>query len=68
MIHQENFSTLSGHMQDGEEIHMTNGDILTLKAVLRGWQLFRIDGRPYCEPTANSAEISRVVLGYGGGV
>jgi len=65
MIHQENFSTLSGHMQDGEEIHMANGDILTLKAVMRGWQLYRMDGRPYGESTASAAEIARLVVGYG---
>jgi len=65
MIHQENFSTLSGHMQDGEEIHMANGDILMLKAVMRGGQLYRMDGLPYGEATANASEIVRLVVMYG---
>lgn len=42
---QDNFTVLKGHINDGQNILMNNGDTFTIKADLKGWLLFSSCGR-----------------------
>lgn len=60
LIHQREFHSMRGHVADGNEIRMNNGDTLVLKAVMKGWQLFK-DNEPWAPPT-NSAYIIECLI------
>lgn len=58
---QDAFSSMRGHVADGCEIVMRNGDVLTLKSVIQGWQLFDQNNRPFNAPT-NSAHVVECIV------
>lgn len=55
---------LRGHVCDGMEVAMNNGDVMTVKAVMSGWQLFDQKGRPYAVPTNSAVVLECVVVSY----
>lgn len=61
---QKNFHSGYGHVADGTTIKMDNGDVLTLKAVMKGWQLFDEQGRPHSIPTNSAFVIDCLVFAY----
>lgn len=64
---QDAFHPLRGHMQDGCQISMSSGDILTLRAVMGGWELRRADGSAVAPPSADARVITDQVVGYQSG-
>ncbi len=60
---QQAFHSMRGHVTDGCEIQMDNGDLLTLKAVHGGWQLFN-NGVPQMVPTDSAHVVECVVFSY----
>lgn len=60
---QQAFHAMRGHVTDGCEIQMDNGDLVVLKAVMGGWQLF-VDGRPYSTPTDSAHVVECLVFSY----
>ncbi len=53
-----------GHVADGTAIVMRNGDVMTLKAVMEGWQLFDSNGRPFSVPTNSAHVVECIVFAY----
>lgn len=62
---QHEFHVMRGHVDEGTEIECDNGDVLTLHATMKGWQLMNQRGEVHCEPTNDSHLIARLVYGYG---
>lgn len=60
---QDEFHPMRGHVEDGCIIHMRNGDDVTLKNTMRGWQLF-IGDRPHAAPTTSAHVIACLVEVY----
>lgn len=54
---QDAFHPMRGHVADGCEITMRNGDVLTLRATMQGWQLVDAQGRPYWSRPTRSAHV-----------
>lgn len=44
---QENFHPMRGHVDDGVKVKMNNGDICSVRASMRGWELIRPDGSQF---------------------
>lgn len=65
---QQAFHAMRGHVADGCEIQMDNGDLCTLKAVFQGWQLFTPDGKPHMVPTNSAHVVECVVFSYPGDI
>lgn len=63
IVTQGEFSSLNGHMVNGTEIQMRNGDVCILKRVAEGWQLHRND-TPFMVPTKSAHVIECVVFSY----
>lgn len=61
---QQAFHSMRGHVADGCEIQMDNGDLCTLKAVVGGWQLFDQKGRPHSVPTSSAHVVECIVVSY----
>lgn len=61
---QDDFHPMRGHLEDGTQIEMRNGDTLTIKAVTAGWQLVDQDGRPFGVPTASAHVIDCLIYNY----
>lgn len=55
---------MRGHMEDGCQITMNNGDVVTLKAVMKGWQLVGPDSRPHGVPTNSAHVVACLVFNY----
>ena len=60
---QQAFHAMRGHVADGCEIQMDNGDLVTLKAVMGGWQMF-VNGRPHSVPTDSAHVVECLVYVY----
>ena len=54
---QQNFSAMHGHIADGTQIVMDNGDVLTMYATMHGWDIYR-DGQEInrCGSSAHAVE------------
>jgi hypothetical protein len=63
---QTAFHPMRGHVADGCEIQCENGDVLTLNATMKGWQLRDQDGRKYGEETNDAQQVAAYVVGYQG--
>ena len=61
---QQAFHAMRGHVADGTEISMTNGDLVTLRAVMDGWQLYGPTGKPHSVPTRSAHVIECLVYVY----
>jgi hypothetical protein len=61
---QDGFHTMRGHVADGCEIAMANGDTLTLKAVINGWQLVDQTGRNFGLATNSAHVIACLVFAH----
>lgn len=64
---QQGFHPMLGHVADGTEILMDNGDVVILKAVMKGWQLFHND-RPLDVPTDSAHVVACLVFSYPGSI
>jgi len=64
---QDSFHAMQGHVADGVKIHMNNGDVATLRAVLKGWQLF-VNGKPHLLATNSAHVVSCIVFSYPGDI
>ena len=60
---QDEFHAMRGHVADGCQIKMNNGDLATLRAVIGGWQLF-VEGRPHSIPTVSAHVVECLVFSY----
>ena len=60
---QQAFHTMRGHVADGCQVLMENGDTLTIKADPRGWQIWNGDRR-HASPTAAAFEIECLIVAY----
>jgi len=61
---QDAFHSLRGHVADGVQIAMNNGDTLTVKAVMGGWQLVDQNGRLVDVPTDSAHVLECLVYAY----
>lgn len=61
---QNEFHPMRGHVDDGVNVRMNNGDICTVRASMRGWELIRTDGSRHGEPTTNANIFTCIVLAY----
>lgn len=61
---QDSFHPMRGHVADGTQIQMRNGDTLTIKATTAGWQLVDQDGRSFGAPTASAHVIDCLVYNH----
>ena len=61
---QDAFHSMKGHVAEGTEITMNNGDVLTIKAVLKGWQLIDQLGREVAAPTNSAHVVSCIIYDY----
>ncbi len=62
---QQLFHPMRGHVVDGCEIACDNGDVLTLKSVMRGWALHSQRGELVGEETSNAYLLARFVIAHG---
>lgn len=62
-VKQDAFTSMQGHVADGTEVLMRNGDTVTVKAVMGGWQLYHGD-RPHAPPTNSAYIIECLVYSY----
>lgn len=63
---QTAFHPMRGHVADGCEIQCENGDVLTLNATMKGWQLRDQDGRKYGNETNDAQQVAAYVVEYRG--
>jgi hypothetical protein len=61
---QQAFHAMRGHVRNGQQIKMDNGDLCTLLAVMAGWQLYDPQGRPHSEPTDSAHVVECIVYAY----
>lgn len=61
---QQAFHSMRGHVCDGQQIKMDNGDLCTLRAVMGGWQLFDPKGRPHSVATKSAHVVECLVYVY----
>ena len=61
---QDAFHSMRGHVTDGIQIEMRNGDLVTLRAVMNGWQLYDAQGRPHSVPTRSAHVVECLVYSY----
>lgn len=61
---QDDFHSMRGHVADGTVITMRNGDVCTLRAVVKGWQLFDAHDRPHSVPTDSAHVVECLVYTY----
>ena len=61
---QDAFHSMRGHVADGTVIIMRNGDVCTLRAVTKGWQLFDAHDRPHSVPTDSAHVVECLVYTY----
>lgn len=52
---QDAFHSMRGHVADGVTVKMRNGDIVTIRAMMKGWQLM-VGDIPH-GATTNSAHV-----------
>ena len=61
---QDAFHAMRGDVADGTVIKMNNGDTCTLRATMKGWQLFTPDGKPHAVPTDSAHVVECIVFTY----
>lgn len=61
---QDNFHPMRGHVVDGCEITMRNGDICTIKASIHGWELLNPKGLIVGVPTKSAHVLACLVERY----
>ena len=61
---QDAFHSLMGHVANDAQIAMNNGDTLTVKAVMGGWQLVDQKGRIVDAPTDSAYVLECLVYAY----
>lgn len=61
VISQSEFHPMRGHVADGVEVAMDNGDCLTLRASMAGWI---IDGPRGLVEMSGAAEIEHYIVTY----
>ena len=61
---QAAFHSMRGHVADGTQVQMRNGDLVTLRAVMDGWQLYDPQGRPHSVPTRSAHVVECLVYSY----
>lgn len=60
---QDAFHVMRGHVSDGCQVVMNNGDIVTIKSVMSGWQLF-VNNKPHSVPTDSAHVVACLVYIY----
>ena len=63
MKSQATFSAMFGDVFDGNQIAMDNGETLTLRATLTGWQLVNESGSTL-ETFSQGADVERFIVTY----
>lgn len=61
---QDAFHAMRGHVTEGCEVVMRNGDVLTLTSTMSGWQLVDQGGRRVGAPTPSAHVIECLVYSY----
>lgn len=61
---QDAFHSMCGHIADGCEIEMRNGDVLTLRSKVTEWQLYDQTGRPFGFPTKSAHVVECLVYAH----
>ena len=61
---QDAFHPFRGHVADGATVKMNNGDVLTIKSVINGWQLLDQHGRRHSIPTKSAHVVACLVYNY----
>lgn len=61
---QDAFHPMRGHVADGTQIQMHNGDTLTIKSVTAGWQLVDQEGRLFGVPTGSAHVLYCLIYTY----
>lgn len=61
---QDAFHSMRGHVADGTEIVMRNGDTLTLRSRQTEWQLYDQTGRPFGLPTRSAHVVECLVYSH----
>lgn len=60
---QNEFHSMRGHVADGVTVKMRNGDIVTIKAVMSGWQLM-VGERRHSIPTPAAHVVECLIYNY----
>ena len=60
---QDAFHPMRGHVADGVTVKMRNGDIVTVKAVMNGWQLY-VGERKHSIPTNSAHVVECLIYNY----
>ena len=60
---QNAFHAMRGHITDGCQILMNNGDLVVLKAARDGWQLY-VNDKPHSVPTDSAHVVECLVYVY----
>ena len=60
---QDAFHPMRGHVADGITVKMNNGDVVTIKAVMQGWQLY-VGQRKHGVPTTSAHVVACLIYNY----
>lgn len=58
---QDLFHPMRGHVDDGCVIKMRNGEEMTVRGTMNGWQLVHADGRHHSAPSHSAYDLARIV-------
>ena len=61
---QDAFHPMRGHVADGVTVRMNNGDILTVRGTINGWQLIAQDGKACGNPTNSANVLAHTIATY----
>ena len=62
---QQAFHPMRGHVEDGVQVKMDNGETLTIKASMRGWNIANERGETITAMPCVAHEITAFIVGYG---
>lgn len=60
---QDDFHSMRGHVADGVTVHMNNGDVVSIKAVMQGWQLY-VGKTPHGVPAKSAHVVECLIYNY----
>lgn len=61
---QDGFHPMRGHVDSGVTVRMRDGEILTIRPSMTGWNLERQDGKPYAENLQSAGAVLSAIVDY----
>ncbi len=62
---QAEFHPMRGHVFDGATVLCDNGDVLTIKAIMPGWQLVDQNGNQLWMPSHSAMAVEHCIARHG---